>query len=231
MGKPVYHTNVIQGSDEWLEIRRGRLTASEMKLIITPTLKYADNDKVRAHVYEIAAQRITGYLEPHYISDDMLRGHEDEVEAKIVYAEKIAPVHDVGFITNDKFGFTIGYSPDSLCGKDGCLECKSRRGKYQLQTLVENVANDTIPSEYMIQVQTGLLVSELKWCDFITYCGGMEMAVVRVFPDETIQSAIVAAATHFEAKVQEKIAQYHALKASKARLFPTERRVELDIIC
>lgn len=38
-GGPVYHTNLVQGSDEWLAQRCGLLTASEMKLVITPTLK------------------------------------------------------------------------------------------------------------------------------------------------------------------------------------------------
>jgi hypothetical protein len=50
-----------------------------------------------------------------------------------------------------------------------------------------------------------------------------------VFPDEKIQSAIVAAATIFEAKVKEKIEQYHKTIASNARLIPTERRVELEM--
>ena len=59
-----YHDDLIQGSDEWHAARCGLLTASEVKLILTPTLKIANNDKTRAHVYEIAAQRITGYTEP-----------------------------------------------------------------------------------------------------------------------------------------------------------------------
>ena len=69
-----YHDNVIQGSDEWLAIRCGKLTASEMKHVLTPTLKIADNDKTRAHVFELLFQRITGYVEPQYVSDAMLPG-------------------------------------------------------------------------------------------------------------------------------------------------------------
>jgi len=62
-----YHPEVDQGSEEWLAMRCGLLTASEMKLILTPTLKIANNDKTRAHVWELAAQRITRYTEPTYI--------------------------------------------------------------------------------------------------------------------------------------------------------------------
>lgn len=230
-GKIVYHENVIQGGDEWAELRRGLLTASEMKLIITPTLKATTNDKERAHVYEIAAQRITGYVEPHYISDDMLRGKNDEIDARFLYDAHFAAVTDVGFITNDKLGFLIGYSPDGLVGEDGLIECKSRRQKYQLQTIVECVEGDTAPDEFMIQIQTGLLVSERKWCDFVTYCGGMEMAVIRVFPNKTIQDAIEAVAIAFEARVQKVIDKYNSIIESNARLIPTERKVEQEIIC
>jgi hypothetical protein len=38
---PVYHRDVEQGSIQWLELV-GVLSASEMKLIITPTLKVAE---------------------------------------------------------------------------------------------------------------------------------------------------------------------------------------------
>ena len=55
-----------------MQARCGLLTASEMKLIITPTLKIASNDKERAHIYELAAQRITNYVEPSYVGDDKL---------------------------------------------------------------------------------------------------------------------------------------------------------------
>ena len=96
-----YHADLIQGSDEWHAIRCGRLTASEMRLIITPTLKMASNDKERSHLYELLAQRITGYVEPSYVSDDMLRGKDEEVEARIAYGANYAPVEDVGFVTND----------------------------------------------------------------------------------------------------------------------------------
>src|SRR3546814_7698252 len=76
-----------------------------MKLIVTPTLKAANNDKTRTHLYELLAQRVTGYVEPHYISDDMLRGMDDEIIARDEYTKHHAPVEQTGFITNDKWGF------------------------------------------------------------------------------------------------------------------------------
>jgi len=228
-----YHDDLVQGSDEWLQARCGLLTASEMKLIITPTLKIASNDKERAHLYELLAQRITKYVEPHYVSDSMLRGMEDEIDARLEYAKHYAPVEDVGFITNDgdgKWGFTLGYSPDGLVGDDGLIECKSRSQKYQIQTLCDYVPVDTIDPDFMIQVQTGLIVSERKWCDLVSYCGGLWMATVRVYPDEGIQTAIMTAASAFEQKLADKLAKYEAVIASKARLIPTVRKIEEQMV-
>lgn len=217
------YTDLIQGTDEWLEARRGLLTASEMKLILTPTLKLADNDKTRAHVYEIAAQRITEYVEPHYVSDDMLRGHEEEARAVETCCERYATVHHVGFMVRDFGGFKIGYSPDGLVGDDGLIEVKSRRQKFQVQTIVECVTSAAIMSEYVMQAQTGLLVSGRKWIDHITYSGGLPMATVRVFPDPAIQDAILTAASAFEAKVSAVIETFHA--TVKARDLPATERV------
>jgi hypothetical protein len=218
------HHDLVQGSDEWLQARCGILTASEMKLILTPTLKVAANDKERAHLYELLAQRITGHVEPHYVGDDMLRGEEDEVEARILYAEHYAPVTEVGFLTEDRWGFKIGYSPDGLVGDYGLIECKSRRQKFQVQTIID----DEMPDEYSLQCQTGLLVSGRKWLDFVSYCGGMPMFTKRIYPDAKIQAAIVEAASLFEGRLQAKYDAYSG-GLCKGRLIPTERRVEQEI--
>ena len=216
-----YHHDVEQGSDEWYALRCGLMTSSEMKLVLTPTLKIADNDKVRAHVYELAAQRITKYVEPTYVSDDMLRGKEDEILATAAYEEKYAPVTPVGFVTNDRFGFTIGCSTDGLVGDRGVIENKSRRQKYQIET----ISKMEMPVDYALQVQTTLLVTERDWCDFNSYSGGLPMVTIRIYPDPVVQAAIVQAATAFEGKVRQTIREYEAALASDARLIPTERTI------
>lgn len=220
-----YHADLIQGSEEWLQQRCGLLTASEMCRILTPTLKQANNDKSRAHEWELLFQRLTGHVEPHYVSDDMLRGHDEEIEARIQYDKHFAPVTEVGFITNDQWGFTIGYSPDGLIGDDGLIECKSRRGKYQVQTIAE----DAVPEEYVLQLQTGLLVTGRKWIDFISYSGGLPMFVKRVEPDPLIQGAIVAAATAFELRLAEKEREYRASLLAMPKLIETERKIEQEM--
>lgn len=221
-----YHRDLIQGSDEWLAARCGLLTASEMKLILTPTLKMAQNDKSRAHLWELLAQRISGYVEPSFISDDMLRGYADEIEARNLYAEKVAPVEEVGFITNDRWGFTLGYSPDALVGDDGLIEVKSRRQKYQVETII----GGAVPPEYALQLQTALLVSERQWIDFISYSGGLPMIVLRAWPDDVMQAAILRAAEAFEADIALHLDAWRETLAAGGRLFPTERKIQQEIM-
>jgi hypothetical protein len=221
--------DVEQGTEEWHEARCGLLTASEVNLILTPTLKVADNEKTRTHVYELAAQRITGYTEPTYIGDDMLRGMDDEIDARIAYSKHRSEVTECGFTTNDEWGFTIGYSPDGLVGDDGLIEVKSRRQKYQVQTIAEHVLTGdcSIPVDYVLQCQTGLLVTGRKWLDFISYCGGMPMVIIRVYPDPVIQAAIIDAAVKFEAKIN---AVVHSVsKWAMGDVIQTERKTYEDI--
>jgi len=221
-----YYNDIEQGGEEWLALRRGILTASEMRLILTPTMRTASNDKERAHMFEILGQRITGYTEPHYISDDMLRGHEDEVAARIRYAEHFAPVTECGFVTNDDHGVVIGYSPDGLVGDDGLIECKSRRQKYQIETILA----DEVPAEYLLQCQTGLLVTGRKWLDFISYCGGLPMFVKRVWPCQEIQHAIIAAASAFEQRLAAAQARYDEWRNRQPVVIHTERTIEQEIM-
>ena len=220
-----YWLDIEQGTEEWHELRCGILTASEMKLILTPTLKIASNDKERQHLYELLGQRITQYVEPLYISDDMLRGVEDEINARIEYSEHYAPVTECGFITNDSLGFTIGYSPDGLVGDDGLIECKSRRQKYQVETIISG----RMPDDYTLQCQTGLMVSGRQWLDFVSRCAGLPLFVCRVYPDQKIIDAIACAASAFEERIQNAMKKYNDWRDSQAILIDTKREIEQEI--
>lgn len=218
-----YHPEITQGSEEWHALRCGVLTATGIEALLTPTLKTAKNEKSRAHMYEMLAQRITKYVEPQYVSDAMLRGLSDEIYARALYSEKYAQVSETGFVTNDEFGFVIGCSPDGLVGDDGGIEIKSRMQKFQTQTICEG----EVPAEYMIQIQTNLFVTQRKWWDFVSWCGGLPMFVKRVYPMPEYTEAILGAATAFEDQLRDAHERY--ILAS-AKLHPTERIIEQDII-
>jgi hypothetical protein len=216
--------DLIQGSDQWHAQRRGMVTASVVgQLLTTATLSPANNDTSRGLTAMLVAERITGYTEPTYVNDDMLRGINDEPLAAEKYGENYAPVKPVGFMVRDDWDFSIGYSPDGLVGDDGLIEVKSRRQKKHLQTIL----SDAVPPENMAQMQAGLLVSGRAWCDYVSYCGGMPLWVKRVEPDLEWFGAIVLAVASFETKAAEMTAAYE--KATKG-LPATERAIEMEMI-
>lgn len=171
------------------------------------------SQKLTAH---LAAERITGYVEPAFTSRDMERGQLDEPLARQVYADHYAPVEEVGLIVRDDWGFPIGFSPDGLVGDDGAIEIKSRLQKKQLATILAG----EVPAENMAQCQTALLVSGRSWIDYVSYCGGMPLFVKRVFPDERWHTAIVAAVAALEENAAAMIANFHHATVNSP---PTER--------
>lgn len=215
--------DLVQGSEEWHDQRRGIVTASVVGRLLTASGKVANNDTSRALTAQLVAERITGWTDPTYVSDDMLRGQDDEPRAVAVYAESFAPVESVGFMVRDDWGFRIGYSPDGLVGDDGLIEVKSRRPKKQLQTILDGA----VPAENMAQIQCGLLVSGRDWCDYVSFAGGMPLYVKRVQPDHAWFAAILAAVEGFEVNASLMVADY---RRAVRDLPMTERVIELEMV-
>ncbi|MET0994078.1 MAG: lambda exonuclease family protein [Mycobacterium sp.] len=210
-----------QGSDEWLQARCGIITASQIGKLITPTLKVADNDTSRNLTLTLAAERITGHVEYVHPSFEMMRGTDDEPFAREVYANHYAPVEEVGFMTLEHDGYTVGYSPDGLVGNFGLIEIKSRNPRIQLATISAN----KVPAANMAQIQAGMFVTNRDWCDYVSFSAGLPLYVKRVYPDHGWFTAIHLAAKAFEANVTKIVTDY---EAATVGLHPTERRPELD---
>jgi len=212
-----------QGTDEWLEARRGIVTASVVgQLVTAKTIKPADNDYSRALTMTLAAERITGWSDPVYVNQDMMRGTFEEPIARDAYAQHMGvDVEEIGFMVRDDSGFRLGYSPDGLVGDDGLIEIKSRRQKKHLQTILA----DAVPAENMAQIQCGLLVSGRQWCDYVSFCGGMPLYVKRVTPDKRWRDAILAAVNTCE----ENIAQIVATYTERTAGMPLTERSTFDL--
>jgi hypothetical protein len=169
-------------------------TAEANRATAPLVIEVANNETSRSLTKLLTAERITGWTDPTFTSDDMWRGIEDEPRAREMYAEHYAPVTEVGFLVRQEAGWTLGYSPDGLVGDDGLIEVKSRRAKSQLATVLA----DDVPAANMPQLQAALLVSGRKWIDYVSFTGGMALFVKRVFPDERWFKAIEEACRTFE---------------------------------
>lgn len=162
-------------------------------------IEVANNETSRGITRLLTAERLTGFTEDTFTSDDMYRGREDEPVARDLYSEHHAPATVVGFMLRDDWGFPIGYSPDGLVGDDGLIEIKSRLQKNHLATVLA----DKVPEANMAQLQCGLLVSGRRWIDYVSYCGGMPLWTKRVFPDQRWFDAIIQAVRTFESAAED----------------------------
>lgn len=197
--------NVEQGTQEWLQLRKGIITSTVIKSLITPTFKIAENEKTRKAIYKIAGEIITDNLEDKFLSYDMERGNFEEPLARDLYNENNDnKAEQVGFITNVFNGVTVGFSPDGVVGEDGIIEIKSAKQSIQIERIVTN----QVPTEHLPQIHFGMLVSGAKWCDFISYSNGMEMQEIRVEKDEKIRSVLIEVIKLADEKIKETIEAY-----------------------
>lgn len=168
-----------QGSPEWYATRLGIPTASEFECIITPKkgdLAAAHEGYIDRLIDESIRKDAPRGFNGNQHTD---RGKELEPEAREVYAfMRDTSPKIVGFIMNDEG--TAGFSPDSLIGGEGGLEIKCPDGPTHVGYLRAGI----IPDKYKPQVHGSLLLSGLKWWDFMSYCPGHKSLIIRVVPDD-----------------------------------------------
>ena len=166
-----------QGTQEWLDARLGRPSASQFyKLITTSGKPSASADD---YISEMIAERITGEREPIFVNEWMQRGTELEPEARATYEFMHGvDVQEVGFILDDSSEF--GCSPDGLINDDGGVEFKCPSPKNHIAWSRKGVC----PSKHYAQVQGCLYITGREWWDFMSYHPDMKPFVVRVERDE-----------------------------------------------
>ena len=173
--------NCNQNSEEWYKIRLGIATASSFSKIITSTGK--SSTSLKEYAYQLVSEKLALEQDEFYSNAILERGNELENEAREYYEEIcLKKVDQVGFILNKDENY--GYSPDGLIGNDGLIEIKCPLQKNHTKYLYDNI----LPTEYKAQVQGGLLVSNRKWCDFISYHPNFieekKMLIIRIVRDE-----------------------------------------------
>jgi hypothetical protein len=169
----VHYHNIEQGSPEWFELRKRKLTASHATAI------GASGAGLKTYCKEIVLELI-GIEKEHYTNADIERGNELESIARSSYEFQTGnEVEEVGFITNDKFE-NAGMSPDGLIGEDGGCEIKARNDIKHLSLILGETKE--IPVN---QIQMSLLISERKWWDFISFNPNFKnpLFIKRIYPD------------------------------------------------
>ncbi len=171
-----------QRSEEWFRARAGRITASNINKILTPTGKLSK--QAEDYIFELCA----ACVRPDEISFEgnmhTDRGELLEPEACELFTERKGfDVRKVGFITRADCP-VLGCSPDRLIyvdGKpDGGLEVKCPLGKKHARWLFEGI----LPDEHKNQVHASMVVTGLPYWYFMSYCLGFEPFIIKVLRDD-----------------------------------------------
>jgi hypothetical protein len=172
--------NIEQGSSEWLDLRLGKVTASNFNQVITPKTEKGRGSMELAKV--LAAEILMGQPEEMVVNNFWInRGNELEPDAIDAYQElSLNYVKQVSFIDCGNYG----YSPDGLVDNEGLIEVKCPSSKKY----IEHLHNREFPLEYKAQCQGGLFCSEREWLDFISYHpdfkDGKHIFVKRIYREE-----------------------------------------------
>jgi hypothetical protein len=161
------HFNLIQGSEDWQNVRIGRFTASTVHNIIyskKPTKTF------ETHVFEKVTETI--YKQPTFVYENqaMQWGSDHEVVALIEYQKKNSVFcQSVGFVP---LGDDAGCSPDKLVGEKGGIEVKCPHTQINhIKHCTIRSANDllNIKKDYYWQIQMCLLCTDRAWWDFVSF--------------------------------------------------------------
>jgi putative phage-type endonuclease len=184
---------IAQGSPEWHEQRRGRVTGSRIHCLIAS----GNGAGRKSYMRELLLERLTGKVAEGFRSAAMDRGTELEADAVRAYEF----FHDqtsieVGFVTHPTLDLA-GASPDRLVGHDGVVEVKCPLGPAHLDFL----EGKSIKPEYVSQMQWEMACTGRAWCDFVSFNPdfpeAMRLRVVRVQRDEAHIRKLEAATRSF----------------------------------
>lgn len=183
-----------QRSEQWYELRAGLPTASEFASILAK----GEGKMRRSYMLRLAGERVRGIPATSYENAFMIRGREQEAEAREEYAF-IADVEPklVGFARDLDKG--AGCSPDALIGDDGVLEIKTA----EPHILIDLMLKGTFPGEHRAQCQGALWVTDREWVDLAVYCPRLPLFMKRAYRDDAYIAELEAAVKRFNEETDE----------------------------
>lgn len=202
----------IQGSDAWVESRRGVITGSRFKdcrdfKALTKADEKAGKTrgepsaKLLAYAFDVARERVGGKAPEAYANAAMRFGTEQEPIARAVYEARTGQwVEEAGFITTDDGRF--GVSVDGRVGDFGLVEIKTMVSSDTLFTAV--VGGDV--SAYRDQCLGAMWLLGCEWVDLILWAPdlagiGRDMTVIRIERDDDEISELEADLIDFMRRV------------------------------
>ena len=205
--------NIEQRSNEWHQMRLGKVTASRVADILAKTKAGASASR-QNYLIELALQRTTGVIQESYSNSAMEWGVEQEQFAAIAYeVAKETFVEKTGFWPHETIKW-LGVSPDRLVGADGLVEIKCPN----TQTHLEYVESRKPPMKYLQQMQFQMACTGRQWCDFVSFDPrapeGLQLFVKRVKRDDAYILELEAEVKKFLEEMETRIEKLNKLKGN-----------------
>jgi len=200
---------MIQGSDEWLAARAGRVTASRVADLMART-KTGWGASRANYMAELVAERLTSTPAVRFTNDAMHWGTDTEPMARETYAFAYdVEIEETGLVMHPTIP-DFGASPDGLIGTDGLLEIKCP----QTATHIDTLLSGSVPEKYRTQMQAQMACTGRAWCDFVSFDprmpAEMQMWVHRVERDNKAIAEMEAAVNEFLAELDAKVGALRA---------------------
>ena len=158
------YIGVEQGSEEWLKIRLGKVTASGVADVLAKTKSGVSASRAN-YLIKLAIQRVTGEIEEGFTNDAMQWGIDNEAQARVAYEITSGNfVDQVGFVEHPSINW-FGCSPDGLVSNNGLVEIKCPNSS----THWSYIKDDGPPTKYYIQMQAQMACTNRNWCDFVSF--------------------------------------------------------------
>jgi len=164
-----------QGSQAWLDARKGRLTASVIGRVIT--------GNGRDGVLRDMVRDALGYPKSFQGNVATQWGNDNEDVARTEYALTTGnAVRETGLHIHPEHEW-MAASPDGLVGSDGLLELKCPYGLRNADEVPQERVELTDRDLYWHQMQCQMHVMGRDWCDFVVWCP-TDMKVKRYHRDD-----------------------------------------------
>lgn len=179
---------LAQGSEEWLAVRKGRITGSRFKDARDRLKSGAPSKSCLAYAMDTARERVGGNAPAKFQNAAMRTGTEQEPIARAQYEARTGHlVDEAGFYLTEDGCF--GLSPDGLIDDDGVLEIKTM---VSSDTLFTAVADGDI-SEYIDQCNGYLWLLGRHWVDLVLWAPDLNhMTIKRITREEAAIEALEA---------------------------------------
>lgn len=193
------HNDIIQWTEEWFNIRKFKMTASNAKTI-SVAWKWLDT-----YINKLVATSYSKWQANNYTNEHMQRWNELEEFARQIYElETWNKVEEVWFIEYSEY---IGCSPDWLVWEDWWVEIKCLMDEKHFWHIIWT---EELDGWHIAQIQMCLWITWRKWWDYIIYNPNYEKSLIihRILLDEDFILKLKKWLLIWEAKIKSIIKQY-----------------------